>query len=398
MKQIEFITIEADPAAVRRLEEMLGGFAQKYACEVRQRVVAWEDVWRELAQTGIYRRGADVSEVGTSWLDSLSAMNVLRPITSREVNALGVESAFLPATWHSIARSGAVHTEAIPFRADVRVIFYWKDMVEAAGLDPAQIFRTPQGMLADLQALQRLCPTPWGCTTRPNTRNTLYYLASWVWALGGDFLAPDGKEVAFTCPQALEGIRFYYELGHFLPETRAPLSGEEITRLFLDRKVAAMLGGPWFFNTLRGRNWPPERSAQIGITPPPGPAFVGGTCLVIWQHCRQQPSALNLVNFLTSTAVQADYCPRTSFLPVRRDTWSLPPFSTDPHYQAMYQALLHGRALSPISLWGLVEERLAPVLGQVWAELRSNPATDLPALLRNCLEPLAQRLNIMLAG
>jgi hypothetical protein len=42
-----------------------------------------------LVNVGIYRRGADIAELGTTWLESLMAMNVLRPFTANEINRLG---------------------------------------------------------------------------------------------------------------------------------------------------------------------------------------------------------------------------------------------------------------------------------------------------------------------
>ena len=398
MKQIEYLSVEADPNSSARLQGMLDEFTRKYNCQVLLHLVGWDAIWRELVNTSIYRRGSDVSEVGTTWLDSLAAMDTLRLFSPENIKALGGSGAFLPATWQSIARRGAAEVEAIPFRADMRVIYYWKDMVEAAGLDPAQVFHTPQGMAAELQALQQVIPTPWAVATAANNRNTLFYLASWIWEQGGDFLTPEHKEVAFDSPQALEGMRLYYELARFLPRTDTPISDDEVNDLFLQRKVAAVMSGPWLLNLAYNQNWSAERFSQMGITSPPGPSFVGGTCLVVWKHSRQQDYALKLVEYLTTPAIQAEYCAMIGFLPARRDAWDQAPFSSNPHYQALHQVLLNGRGLPPISLWGVIEERLSLALGQIWSELSANPAADLPALLRQHLVPLARRLNITLTG
>jgi multiple sugar transport system substrate-binding protein len=336
--------------------------------------------------------------VGTSWLDSLVEMDSLHPLTSAELNKLGGTEIFLPAAWQSLksAQSGAIL--AAPFRADVRTIYFWKDMVEAAGLDPSQVFRSVEGMPADLQALQRVCPQPWCVPTHPVGRNTMFYVASWIWAAGGDFISPDGKMTTFAAPTALEAMRSYFELARFLPKEPALIDDNLPVQLFLERKTAAILTGPWTINSLRSQNWPASKLAQVSIAPPPGPAFVGGVGLAIWKHTRQVELALALVRHLTSTAVQVDYCMRTGMLPVRKDAWQLEPFASDPLLQALFQAILGGRALPQVSLWGTIEERLSTALGQIWSELRADPQTDLPALLNRRLAPMARRLDITLQG
>ena len=45
---------------------------------------------------------------------------------------------------------------------------------------------------------------------------TLHYIASWIWGAGGDFLSPDGANLAFDQPKALEGCMAYYGLRRFL--------------------------------------------------------------------------------------------------------------------------------------------------------------------------------------
>jgi hypothetical protein len=56
-----------------------------------------------LINIGIYHRGAEVAEVGTTWLESLAAMGTLRPFSSAEIAKLGGESAFIPATWSGLS-------------------------------------------------------------------------------------------------------------------------------------------------------------------------------------------------------------------------------------------------------------------------------------------------------
>jgi hypothetical protein len=80
-------------------------------------------IWKELVNIGIYKRGADVSEVGTTWISSLISMNTLRAFTRAEIAQIGGERVFLPTSWQTTSLVGDSRVLAIPFLSDVRVIF-----------------------------------------------------------------------------------------------------------------------------------------------------------------------------------------------------------------------------------------------------------------------------------
>ena len=119
---------------------------------------------------------------------------------------------------------------------------------------------------------------------------------------------------------------------------------------------------------------------------------------MIWRHSRQEKLAFELVKFLTSQPTQSAYSPHARSLPVRLDALSNPPFSTDPLYKSIVEALKSGRSYQVNRLWGMVEERLIAELNQTWEALFADPAADLDALLDQHLQSLAERLNIVLSS
>jgi multiple sugar transport system substrate-binding protein len=139
-------------------------------------------------------------------------------------------------------------------------------------------------------------------------------------------------------------------------------------------------------------------TSQVRTALPPGVPFVGGSNLVIWRHSRQEKLAFELVKFLTSQASQVAYSTYARSLPVRLDALSNPPFSTDPLYKSIAEALKSGRSYQVNRLWGMVEERLIAELNQIWSELFADPGIDLDALLDQHLQPLAERLNDVLSS
>jgi hypothetical protein len=58
--------------------------------------------------------------------------------------------------------------------------------------------------------------------------------------------------------------------------------------------------------------------------------------------------------------------------------------------------LKSGRTFPVTRSWGLMEDRLTTALSVLWADALAQPNADLEALILKRLEPLAQRLDLVL--
>jgi multiple sugar transport system substrate-binding protein len=391
------VPLHTDQSAnyLRRALERISQAHGTYSIQITS--MPWVTAWNDLVNIGLHRTGADLSEVGTTWISNLVAMNALRPFAVGEVAAMGGKAAFLPATWQSASVLGDETVWAIPWLADARVIYYWRDMLEESGVDATTAFQTSDNLVAAFERLRASDVShPWAVVTTSHTHDTLYHALSWVWGAGGEFVSADGKRPLFHQPEARTGLRAYFGLHRYMPPEPIGLTNDHILDLFLNRQTTAIMSGPWLLNALRANA---EVSAHLGIALPPGPPFVGGLNLVIWQHIHSSlaRAAVELVQYLVTEQIQVEYSQLAGFLPARPDLLAQPPFSTDPYYQVLAEALKHGRAHTAIACWGLVEERLTVALNGIWAEIRRQPDRDLDALMAQYLEPLARRLAITLA-
>jgi multiple sugar transport system substrate-binding protein len=372
---------------------ILQQFKQSYRHTVHVESFPWTTIWNELAQIAIHKRGPDVSELGSSWIGSLVEMEALRPLSRVQVASMGGRSAFIPAAWTPASLIGGDQVWSIPFLGDVRVIYYWKDMFEQAGIvDGQNAFRTFERVKDTLELLRRVIPTPWGAGTATD-RNQIYYIASWIWGAGGDFVSPDGQTVTINHPAALAGIKEFFDLYRFMPQEGQPFQAGDVIKLFAERKIAAMISGTWFLRTLSGYGVTPDMLSQVGMALPPGSPYVGGTHFGIWQHSIREREALDLVRFTTLTSNQVLFCQLSGMLPVRVSALDVTPFSTDAHYRVFADALRVGRALTPVTLWGMMEEKLIAALGDIWAEITKQPGGSVEEILHDILDPLANRLQ-----
>ncbi len=196
-------------------ERMLKEYENKYGAHTQLQKLTWGSAWAELVHYSIYKTAPDVSEVGSTWIGDLIGMNCLRPFTPAEIASFGGAQAFFPSAWNSgVSSTGQVW--AIPWLIDSRLLYYRRDLLEKAGIDPVTAFQSHAALVNTLQRLSQAgIEMPWASPTH-KTRMSLHNVATWIWGAGGDFVSPDGKRTLFNSPEALKGFEQYFELGRFL--------------------------------------------------------------------------------------------------------------------------------------------------------------------------------------
>jgi multiple sugar transport system substrate-binding protein len=401
MPPIEFTLPSHDEDALIILRQAVSDFCSAHRnLPINITELPWTTAWNDLVRVALYKDGAEESEVGSMWVGSFVGMDALRSYALPEISKVGRAAAFLPSAWQNGSLIGDDQLWAIPWLSEARVIFYWRDMLENAGIDEAGAFQSFDQMEQTLARLRSHgIDTPWATTTR-RTANTVYNISSWIWGAGGDFMSADGLRMRVAEPEARAGMTHYYNLYCYMPQRSEPMDSIATFELFQNQSVAAIISGPWFLNWLRRQGVPPNTLSRIGVSLLPGPSFVGGTSLVIWKHVAadHEQAAVDLVHYLVTNPALLEFYHQAGLLPARRDLLAQPPFSTEPHYQTIIKAIETGRTHARITMWGLVEDRLTTTLAHIWNEVRANPTQDIAALIEENMAVLAQRLNATLAG
>lgn len=398
MPDLELSVMAHSATTTEDLRPILAKFEAQHRVKVKVREFSWETGWTELVKFALYGHGPDVSEIGSTWASTLAATRALHAFGLREIAAVGGRYAFLHPSWQSCCLSGAPEMWAIPWLANVRLIFYRADRLRQAGFEEPVMLRLPDQFERTLAQLQHVGETtPLTIATR-DTVNSLHNAAMWIWGAGGRFLDADGKRTQFNEAAARNGLRHYFNLHRFIDPSAQGLDDAESDQLFLQGGAALTLSDPGLLHTAISDSASSEVTAQLRTALPPGVPFVGGSNLVIWKHSRQGKLAFELVKFLTSQPIQVAYSHWARSLPVRLDALGSAPFSSDPLYKSVVEALKSGRSYQVSRLWGMVEERLVAELNQIWAQLFADPSTDIDQLLDQQLEPLAERLNAVLSS
>ncbi len=378
------------------LQPLLNEFEARHHIRVKLRLLSWDEAWGDLVKVALYNDGPDLSEVGSTWLGDLIAMNALHTFGDDEINTLGKAAAFLPAAWQGCYLAGEGDLWAIPWLVSARLIFYRRELLQRAGCDEDTAFTSAEHCEQTLHQLQAHGVTgPWIVPTG-RTHTTLLNVASWVWAAGGDFIAPNGRQVLIAQHQSIAGLSRYFALGRFMasagtPAARQPDALQADTWFLNHPEAAATISGPWLFVSLTR-----AQREQLGLALPLSRPLLGGSHLVIWKHSRKQDAALKLIRFLTRPDTQAQYAQRVGLLPAVLEALDDDLYKTDRLWRAAAQAIHAGRAVPTVRTWGLMEDRLSTEFALIWREVLDNPALDVVTVLQKHLEPLTKRINQVL--
>jgi multiple sugar transport system substrate-binding protein len=397
---MDFLTTPLVNTQAPLLRAKLDHFARLYKEEVVLHEIPWENYWRELVNVSVHGLGADVAEIGSTWVEPLIAMNALAPFSWEDINSIGGKQSFFPVSWRGVIHDDSLDAWGIPARIDMRMIYYWQDMFETAEVDPRQAFSSPAALIESCSKLQHSVKHPWAVITEKLSHNLVYNLASWVWAEGGDFISRDGKKLLIDTEEFRRGVKNYYDLFKFMPPECRDSTNDTVLRLFAERKIAATIQGPWLITYLEHVGITPTMLNLVKITTPPGPPFVGGTVFVRWKHSRKTDLAGKLIRTLCEKDFNLASAKATGLLPSHRGVWNEEFLSENKYNPEYLKGLQNGRCLPPVRLWGMVEDRLAQAFRSMWEDLyaldeQSGPEA-VEEVLAARLEPLALRLEATL--
>ncbi len=369
---------------------------QTRSARVKVHFMDVKNPWAEVSRTMINKIGADVTELGASWVESLVATNSLRPFSPGEFQSFGGPNAFVIPAWQSQKEDAENLVYSIPHMTDSRHVYYRRDILAQAGVDEHTAFTTPKNLLQTLDRLKRAgikYPLIAPITT---PRMNLSFIASWVWGAGADFIDSTGTRATFDHPEAIAKLAEYFKAAEYIAPEFRQMDITQTDREFSQGNVAITFSGSWLYYIIQQSPELESLRANLGIALPPGHAYCGGTHFVVWKHNIYQEAAFDFISFLTSVQVQSELSGSFFNVPARLEAIQASPYADDPNYQMIVKAVHTGRSYSASKLWNIVEDRLSRVLDQMWPEYFETQGVDASAFLSARLEPLAKRINITL--
>ena len=401
MTELNFIAIADAAEDLQPLQDVLTTFERNEAVQIRIKRIGWDRAWQVLLMDAVEGKGPHVSQIGSTWGATMAMFDALRVFKNEEVNQFGGELKFLPAAWETVKLVGRPEVWSIPWTVYTFVLFYRRDALASAGIEPEEAFITPEAMGETFARLSKSGMIPWAFPTLHPYQDLVHIASSWVRANGGEFLAPNGSDPAFARPEARAGLMKFFELFPYLPPSLRGLSVEACTQAFARGETATLIGGIEIADELLSSPYTSQELREnLAVTTLPGIPWVGGDHLVIWKNVHTETeverAALDLVQYLAACDTQVQYFKSANALPARLDAYEQIEFSLETSAATIQKILNVGRPHPPVRLWRRIETFLDEMLLDIGNNVLRQPTIPAAETAKQMLDEYEEKLFALL--
>lgn len=384
--ELSLLSIESQNS---QIDSLIRKFEQRTSSRVKMNYINWDSAWSEMMSNSNTRSDVPtaISEVGTTWVPDLARVGAVKPLPSVLMEHLGGEKDYVPDLWKSCFSFGKPQMWSMPWISGSRVIYYRRDLLENADIDPETAFANPQSMLEAVIRLHDMgIAFPW-ITSNVTSVNSLHLISTWIWAGGGDFTSEDGQQLLFAEPGAIENMAAFFQMGRYMGTKPEEYSYENAIDEFWRGDAAITMDGTWRYD-MEKATANPDVLENLGVALAPGPAFVGGSNLVVWGNTTEKDAAWDFLTFLSEPEFVITMFNLTGLAPARLSLLNSPEVSNRAFGPIFARALETGRSLPNHRFSGMVEDMLQYAFGQVWADMLRYPKKDPRDILIEHLVPL----------
>jgi multiple sugar transport system substrate-binding protein len=367
------------PDPVHDTQKILKPFEQQTGVNVKVKLVGWDVQFDRIRNAAISGTGPDITQAGTTQVPFFAALGGFEDL-SKYAPQIGGASAYAPGIWKTSEVVGQKGVWGIPWFTEARAIYYRKDALAKAGVDPKTAFtdwNAFKNTLEKLKSVKQLDGKPIQPFGGPGKKafDLVHSIAPFIWGAGGNELTPDNKKSAIDSPQAQQGVEFYANL---IPEgvfdtSALEKDGQGVENMFKGGQLAVWIGGPWVLQAATradDKTWDPNARKNVGISPlPKGPtgkayAFVGGSNLMMFKNAKNKDAAWAVIKYLSQDSVQKSYADLMGMFPARLSPQKQVGES-DPNHQEFFQAIEEGRSYASIPQWAQVENSYKNSFGEI---------------------------------
>jgi multiple sugar transport system substrate-binding protein len=381
-------------------------FTEKTGIKVDVQVVDWGVQLDRIRNAAVSGEGPDITQAGTTQVPFFAALGGFEDLSSR-VDDIGGASAYADGVWKTTEVIGQDGNWSIPWFTEARSIYYRKDILAKAGVDPASAFATWDDFRNTLQAVKDKVPgiQPFG-TPGKKAFDLVHHVMPFVWDAGGAELSSDNSKSAINSPEAVQGVEFFADLvkDKLADASQLERDGTQVENQFKGGKIAVWIGGPWVLPSAErtdDTNWVPAARKNVALAPmPAGPngdafTFVGGSNLMMFKGSQHKNEAWEVMKYLSQDQVQTDYAKLLGMFPSRVEPQKTYGESNGANFEAVYQAIQQGRTYAPIPQWAGIENAYKGRFGNILDEAAKGKADE--AEVQKQLDEAAKEADGLLA-
>jgi arabinogalactan oligomer / maltooligosaccharide transport system permease protein len=191
-----------------------------------------------------------------------------------------------------------------------------------------------------------------------------FFAVPFIGGFGGWIINDSTRQPTLNTPAVVKACQFIYDLGHVHKIIPQECDYEIANALFKDGYAAMIINGSWSWGTYleNGIDLGIARIPMIdetGLWPAPMVSPLGYSLNVNAQG-RKREIALELLKYLTSTAVQLRFTKLSVALPSRRDGFSSAEVTQNPLANASLSQMLVGRPMSAVTEMRWIWDAMRP--------------------------------------
>lgn len=251
----------------------------------------------------------------------------------------------------------------IPHASDAGMLYYRKDLLEAAGLKPPETF---QEMVDISQKLQNQGKATWGYLWQGKQyEGVAAMFVEVLEGFGGFWANPQTFEVGLDRPEAIQAVEFLRNtVTAGISPPGVTTYGEEETRLLFQAGQSIFLRNwPYVWRLANGES--SKIQGKISLKPMPHAAGQrGGSCLGGWglgisKTSRHPEEAWQLIEYLTSEETQRKFIGATGLIPSYKSLFTDPEIVAKyPHYPQLLKVVQQPALRPPLAQYAQASDVL----------------------------------------
>lgn len=328
-------------------------------------IVPWLSAHEKLLTAFAGESLPDVSPIGNTWIPEFAALGALEPLDDEIAATPGFDQAdFFPGVWDTGVIEGRIY--AVPWYVETRLPFYRRDMLAKAGVrtlpaswDEWRVAMREVKRVAGQGNYSILLPL-----------NEFEPLLSLAIQQPEPLLRDAGRYGNFRSAGFRQSLGFYKEM--FDQQWAPVVTNNQISNVwdeFGKGFYSFYISGPWNIAKFKER-LPAEQQKDWMTMPLPGPngpgaSLANGTSFVVFKDSPNKDAAWQLIAWLSSPAVQAEFHALTGDLPPRRSPWQTLALANDPYAKAFREQLERAVSTPKVPEWERIATEMRLVGEQV---------------------------------
>jgi multiple sugar transport system substrate-binding protein len=215
---------------------------------------------------------------------------------------------------------------AYPQGSDGALLYYRKDLLDKAGLQPPKTWDEMQA------ACDKVLPGQSGMSCYAGQfqkyEGLTCNIAEAVNSAGGEFITADGKPAVGT-PEAIAGLQWMVDgfKSKMIPADAITWKEEESRQAFQDGKILFLRNWPYVYNLASKTDGSSKVAGKFAVAPLPGKtgpgvSTLGGHNIGISTFTKNKGTAGDFIKFIASEAVQKTFLEKGSLAPILESLYS----------------------------------------------------------------------------